>query len=90
MRVTKDLIYREIAGDHLLIPTGATALKIHGMITVTDSGVLLFQKLQNEDTTMEELVDLLLGEYDVDEKTAKEDVAAFLGKMKALGILEEE
>lgn len=86
MKADNNMILREIAGEYLLIPTGETALRIHGMITMTESGVLLWKRLQTE-ATEEELVDTILSEYEIDRETAKADVAEFLQKMLTLGIV---
>lgn len=88
MKVTKEVLHREIAGEHILIPTGATALKVHGMMTLTESGQLLFDCLQN-DCSEEDLVDAILKEYDIDRDTAAADVKSFLAKLDAVGLLEE-
>lgn len=89
MKVNGQMIHREIAGEHILIPVGETALTIHGMITLTESGVLLWECLQ-KDCTEDDLVDALLKEYDVDRETALADVRGFVGKVDALGILVKE
>ena len=80
------MILREIAGEHLLIPVGQTALKVKGMVTLSESGLLLWKKLQS-DCTEEELVGAVLAEYQVDRETAAADVAAFLQQMREIGIL---
>ena len=82
------MVLREIAGESLLIPVGQTALKIHGMITLSESGLLLWKRLQTE-CTEEELVEALLTEYQVDRETASADVKAFIRQMQEVGILEE-
>lgn len=87
MKANQSFILREIAGEHILIPVGSAALQVHGMITVSESGLLLYQKLQNE-CSEEELVDALLGEYDVDRDVAEADVKAFLDQMRQVGILQ--
>ena len=86
MKATNEVVLREIAGEYLLIPTGQTALKIHGMITLSESGLLLWKKLQ-KDCTVEELIETILSEYEVDRETARADVQAFLGQMNEVGIL---
>ena len=45
MRVSKELILREVAGENILIPVGKAALKIHGMICLTETAAFLFGKL---------------------------------------------
>ena len=86
MRVSSELLLREIAGEHILVPVGETALRIHGMITLSDSGVLLWEKLQNE-TTKQDLVHAILQAYDVEEATAQQDVDSFLAKLHDLGLI---
>ena len=87
MKVNQDFILREVAGENFLIPLGQAALRIHGMIVMTDSGVLLWKKLQTEQT-IESLTESLLEEYDVDRQTAQKDVTEFIEKMYQIGILE--
>ncbi len=87
MKVTKDFILRQIAGEHILIPVGEAALSIHGMITMTESGVLLWEELQTG-CSKEQLIETILAEYDVNRETAEKDVEAFLQKLNQRGILE--
>ena len=82
-----NLILREIAGENILIPVGEIAVNVHGMISLTESGLLLWQKLQ-QTCTETELVDCLLGEYEIDRETASADVRELLEKMEKLGIIE--
>lgn len=89
MKINDSFILREIAGEHILIPVGAAALQLHGMITVSESGLLLYKKLQNE-CSEEELVDALLAEYEVERDVAAADIKAFLAQMRQIGILSEE
>ncbi len=86
VRATGEMVLREIAGEYLLIPTGETALKIHGMVTLSESGLLLWKKLQTE-CTEEALVEALLAEYEVDRETAQADVQDFLGQLDKAGLL---
>lgn len=87
MRVEKDFILREIAGDYIIIPTGKTVLEFNGLITVNEVGVSIWNMLQ-EDVTLEEIVQGILDEYDVEESVAKEDVEEFLSTLVDGGILE--
>ena len=89
MKVSKDFVLRQVADEYLLIPVGEAALKVNGMVSITESGYLLYQKLQSG-CTGEELVEALLAEYEVGEAEAREDVTAFLDKLRKLGMLEEE
>lgn len=89
MRIEKEFILREIAGDYIIIPTGSTVLEFNGLITVNEVGVTLWKLLQ-EEVSMEQLVDAVLAEYDVEEAVAREDIQEFLDKLSEGGILKKE
>ena len=86
MRVEKEFVLREIAGDYIIIPTGKTVLEFNGLVTVNEVGVLLWKMLQ-EEVTFEDLVKGVLEEYDVDENTARSDIQEFLDKLTENNIL---
>ena len=86
MKATREFVLREIAGEHILIPVGETAQKLHGRLNLSESGLLLWNTLQ-EERTEEELVEALLAEYEVDRATATADVRAFIGQIEKVGML---
>lgn len=89
MKVKANYILRNIADEYLLIPTGEAALTTRGLIAVSESGCLLYRKLQS-DCTRAELIAALTGEYDVTEAVAGADVDAFLDQMRQLDMLLEK
>lgn len=86
MRIEKEFVLREIAGDYIIIPTGKTVLEFNGLITVNEVGVTLWNMLQ-EEVTVDQLVQGVLTEYDVDEEVAREDIQEFLDTLDKGGIL---
>ncbi|MEE0884838.1 MAG: PqqD family protein [Faecalimonas sp.] len=89
MKIRKEFVLREIAGDYIIIPTGKTVLEFNGLITVNEVGVSLWNMLQNE-VSFEELVQGILEEYDVEESVAREDIQEFLDKLIEGGILAKD
>lgn len=87
MKIEKEFILREIAGDYVIIPTGKTTLELNGLITVNELGAFLWEKLQ-EDITKEELVKAVLAEYEIDQETVEKDVDEFLEELVKNRILE--
>ena len=77
MKVQKEFVLREIAGDYVIIPTGKTVLTFNGLITVNEVGADLWKMLQSE-VTFDDLLNGILETYDVDEETAREDIQEFL------------
>ena len=86
MRIEKEFVLREIAGDYIIIPTGKTVLEFNGLRTVNEVGVTLWNMLQ-EEVTVDQLVQGVLAEYDVDEEVAREDIQEFLDTLDKGGIL---
>lgn len=86
MRANEHMILREIAGEHILLPVGEQMNSFRGIMSLNGSGLLLWQKLQ-QDCTEAELVAAMLETYDVDPETAAKDVEAFLLQLKQADIL---
>ena len=80
MKIKNEFILREVAGETVVIPTGDT-LDLNMMITLNETGAFLWKQLE-QDTDETAMVASLLGEYDVDEETARTSVAAFVAKLR--------
>lgn len=89
MKVDKEFVLREIAGDYIIIPTGKTVLDFNGLITVNEVGADLWNMLQ-EEVTMDDLVQGILKEYEVEEEVAREDIQEFLVTLEKSGILKKD
>lgn len=86
MKIEKEFVLREIAGDYILVPVGKTALDFNGLITVNEIGAFLWDKLQ-EDVSVEDLLAEVLKEYEVDEATAREDIEEFIDSLRKSEII---
>ena len=89
MRISDQFMLRQVADEYLVIPIGEAALRVKGLIGLSESGSLLYRRLQ-EGCTETDLVRALLAEYDIDEQTARTDTEKFLDQMRTMGILIEE
>lgn len=85
MKLKDGFILRTVAGQTVVLPTG-DELDLNMMITLNDTGAFLWEQLQ-EETDEEKLVAALLGEYDVDEATARNAVKTFVAKLNENGFL---
>ncbi len=86
MKIKENYILRSIAGEHIVVPVGKEAVTFNGIMTLNQSGKLLFEALQN-DIKESDLVKVLLDEYEVTEDVARQDVEAFLAKLKEKDLL---
>lgn len=88
MKVSKDFILREIAGEYILVPVGAAAAKFNGLITMNELGKFIFDLLAQE-RTVDELAEKITEEYDVSRDVALTDTKEFLQQLRDIGALVE-
>lgn len=88
MRIKEGFILREIAGTWVAVPIGERVVEFNGLMTLNETGALLWKSLENN-VTFDDLVTSLLNEYDVDEITAKSDVEDFIALVQEKGLIEQ-
>lgn len=89
MKINSNFTIRNIAGTWVALPLGEATIDFTGMITLNESGVLLWRALE-EGATEDELVERLLAEYDgVTDEMAREDVQSFVKKLSDAGCIEK-
>lgn len=86
MRIKKELVKREIAGDTILVPVGKTVLDSNGLFVLNELGAFIWERLPQA-ASAEEIVERILNEYDVSEEEAARDVAEFLEKLQEMDII---
>lgn len=86
MKIKKELIKREIAGDTILVPVGKTVYESNGLFMLNELGAFIWDLLPGVNTP-EEICSAVLAEYEVTPEEAAEDVAEFLEKLRQLNII---
>ena len=87
MKIKKEMVYRQLAGDNILVPGGNAVLDLNGLFVMTESGAFIWSILPQVETE-DEIVDKMLEEYDVDRETAQQDVKEFLGRLREYDIID--
>lgn len=88
IKIKDGFVVRQIAGSWVAVPTGERADDVSGLVTLSDSAAYLWNSLINW-TTAEELLKKITDEYEIDEETAKKDIAAFISSLRDKNIIEE-
>ena len=86
MKIKKQMIKREIAGETMLVPIAESVKTLNGLFMMTETGSFIWDILEDCET-QEEIVDRLLEEYEIDRQTAEKDVDKFLVKLKEYEII---
>ncbi len=87
MRLKEGYVLRTICGETILSPEGLSKVDMSRIISLNETAAFLWKSLQDKDFTAQDAVDLLTGEYDVDEQTATRDVDALVAKWQEIGLI---
>lgn len=77
MKIKNGYMLREVAGEAVVVPTGEATFNFQGIISLNETGALLWKELE-QGCEKKDLVQALLDEYEVDAETAEKDVNEFL------------
>ncbi len=88
LKIKAGFVLREIANQTIAVPIGQRTSDIHGVISLSESGALLWNELL-KGTEKDILIKLLLDTYEIDKKTAAADVDDFIKGLFEQGVMEE-
>lgn len=80
MKTNENYILREIDGENILIPIGEASEHLNGMIHLTPTAAFIWKEVDNSNC-LEEIIQKLIGEYEVTEEIARRDVYGFLTEL---------
>lgn len=86
MKLAQEFILREIADEYVLIPTGHTTEVFNGLLTLSESAVFIYQHIE-EAESFDDLLNMMIKEYDVDKRTAANDAYQFINQMLQTGMV---
>lgn len=88
MKIKENFVLRQVADTWVVLPLGQATVDFKGMLTLNESGVLLWRLLE-KGTTREALAAALTEEYEVSETEALADADEFVQKLRVVGCLAE-
>ena len=80
---------RQIGRDCILVPEGLERVNFNKMIAFNPTAAFLWESIGDREFTPDDLVNSLLGEYEVEEEVARRDVEAIVKQWLELGIVIE-
>ncbi len=87
MKIKDSFVLRKVADTYVVLPLLDPAINFDGMLSINETGVLLWEKLETG-ATRDQLIKTLIDEFDVTEQTAACDVDAFIDTLSKVGCLE--
>ncbi|MCD8158676.1 MAG: PqqD family protein [Clostridiales bacterium] len=88
MKIKKGFMLRKIQNTAVVVPFGADSVDFNNIMNLNETGAFIWSKLES-DTTEDAVVKALTSQYDIDEISAKTDVAEFIETLRKNGLIEE-
>ena len=88
MRLNDNFLIHDTGNGEMLIPVGEETKKFHGVVKLNETGSEIVHLLEDNDLTMEELLNKFYENYPDDEKTAiKNGVSEFINKLREINAI---
>lgn len=88
-RINKNFELKEIAGELLLLPRGASTVDYNYVTVFNETGAFIYRNM-SEYVDIETLSELLAEKYSIDVEIAKADTEDYIKKMLEAEIIEVE
>ena len=83
MKLNSGFLIHDTGNGEMLIPVGEETKKFHGVIKLNGTGAEIVHLLENDDMSLEALLNHFYEEYPNEDKNAiKEAVESFINKLK--------
>ena len=88
MKLNNDFLIHDTGNGEMLIPVGEETKKFHGVIKLNATGSEIVHLLENEDLSLDALINHFYEAYpDDDKEMIKESVSAFIEKLKEVNAI---
>ena len=89
MKVKKGFELQEVCGEFIIVPAGVENVDFSKIISLNESAADLWKSVaEMEEFSIDDMVKILLEQYEVDEETAREDCAKIAERWKEMGLTE--
>ena len=87
-RRNPDIVYREIAGEFILVPIHHQAGEADSIYVLNETGTRIWELVDGK-RTLADIIGMITAEFDVDDKMMADDLLEYIGEMLTAGTLQE-
>ena len=81
---------QNVCGEHILVPAGIENVDFSKIISLNSTAASLWEGVcKMEAFTIDDMVKVLLNEYEVEEEIAREDCGLIVERWNEMGLIEE-
>ena len=89
MKIKEGFELQNVCGEHIIIPAGEENIDFSHIISLNPTAAYLWEKIaEKAEFTIEDMVQLLLEEYEVEEDVALEDCKLIAERWAEMGLIE--
>lgn len=88
MKIKDGFELREVCGEKVILACGMNNIDFSKIISLNETAAFLWTVAIEQEFTEDMLVKALLEEYEVDDETARRDVANVMSRWKEIGLLD--
>ena len=88
MKLNNDFLIHNSGNGEMLIPVGEETKKFHGVVKLNGTGATIVHLLENNDLSLEELLNHFYNEYpNEDKKLIEQSVVSFINKLREINAI---
>ena len=87
MIINDKLKVRTVAGENIVIMQSSDGSDMTRVVALNESALLLYNRLSGRNFEIDEVIQVLIDEYEVDEAEAHKDAVAWVDEMKKNGLI---
>ena len=88
MKINKNHKLRDLAGEKIIFVQGTKDKELSKVMTLNETSVFLWENLYEKDFSENDVMNLLVENYEVNPDTAQNDAKAWVEKLKSYGVIE--
>lgn len=89
MQIKSNYLIKTIGENIVVVPLKEEAIRFNGIITLNKTGQFLFQTLQKENLSKEQLLTIVLNKYNIEKNQAMRDIDDFIEKCLENKLIDE-
>lgn len=89
MKIKEGFILRQICGEYVVVGEGLAQVNFNKMLSLNESAAYLWKSVSGKEFTKEDLVQLLLDQYEVTPERAAEDIDKLVAIWMEQGVAQE-
>lgn len=90
MKINEGFEIQNVCGEHIIVPAGADNVDYSKIISLNETAAYLWENVAPKDSfNIDDMVALLLAEYEVEESVAREDCEMIAERWREMELVEE-